>query len=155
MNSKIVIFTQKFDLRKSLTAKKNLKFQYVKAESYLYINLHLMKLILRILLTSILVMLLSYFMRGVVVDSFVTALIVSVVLGLLNIFIKPIIVIFTLPVTILTLGLFLLIINALMIMLCSEIVGGFTVDSFWTALLFSIILSLTQSLLFRLTGDDK
>ncbi len=112
-----------------------------------------MKLLLRILLTAILVTLLSYIMRGVVVDSFWTALIVAVVLGILNIFIKPIIVIFTLPVTIFTLGLFLLVINALMILLCSEIVGGFSIDSFWTALLFSIILSLSQSLLFRLTED--
>lgn len=114
-----------------------------------------MKLLLRILITSVLVTILSYVMRGVAVDSFLTALIVAVVLGLLNIFIKPIIVIFTLPVTVLTLGLFLLVINAVMILLCSEIVGGFTVDSFWTALLFSIVLSISQSIFFRLLGDDK
>ena len=114
-----------------------------------------MKLIIRLLITSALVMILSYVMRGVRVDAFSTAIIVSVVLALLNLFIKPLIVLFTLPVTIFTLGLFLLVINALIILLCTEIVGGFEVDSFWTALLFSIILSLSQSILFRMLADDK
>ena len=114
-----------------------------------------MKLLLRIFITAVLVMILSYLMRGVIVNSFGTALIVAIVLGLLNVFIKPIIVIFTLPVTVFTLGLFLLVINAIMILLCTEIVGGFTIDSFWTALLFSIVLSLSQSVLFRLLADDK
>lgn len=114
-----------------------------------------MKLIIRLFITSALVMILSYVMRGVRVDTFSTAIIVSVVLALLNLFIKPLIVLFTLPVTIFTLGLFLLVINALMILLCTEIVGGFEVDSFWTALLFSVILSLSQSILFRMLADDK
>jgi putative membrane protein len=94
-------------------------------------------------------------MGGVHVDGFTTSIIVAVVLGLLNIFIKPIIILFTLPVTILTLGLFLLVINALMILLCTKIVGGFDVDSFWTAMLFSIILSITQSLIYKLGGEGK
>ncbi|HEX9980014.1 MAG TPA: phage holin family protein [Flavobacterium sp.] len=114
-----------------------------------------MKLLFRILVTSALVLLLSYFMRGVVVDSFLTSIIVAVVLGLLNIFIKPVIVLFTLPVTIVTFGVFLLVINALMILLCTEIVGGFSVDSFWTALLFSLLLSLSQSLVYGLMREDK
>ncbi|HRN98401.1 MAG TPA: phage holin family protein [Flavobacterium sp.] len=110
-----------------------------------------MKILLRILITAILVLLISGFMRGVHVDSFTTSLLVAVVLGLLNLFFKPILVLLTLPVTIFTLGLFLLVINAVIILLCSEIVGGFRVDSFWTALLFSIILSLCQSVLYALT----
>ncbi len=114
-----------------------------------------MKILLRILLTAILVMLIANFMRGVEVANFGISILVAIVLALLNLFIKPLIVIFTLPVTVLTLGLFLLVINALMIMLCTVIVGGFHVDSFWTALLFSIILSLMQSLVFRLTGETK
>lgn len=114
-----------------------------------------MKLIVRILITSALVLLISHFMKGVHVAGFGTALIVAVVLGLLNIFIKPILVVLTLPVTILTLGLFLLIINAILILVCTKIVGGFTVDTFWTALLFSIILSLTQSIMYKLFGDAK
>jgi putative membrane protein len=114
-----------------------------------------MKLIVRILITSALVLLISHFMKGVHVAGFGTALIVAVVLGLLNIFIKPILVVLTLPVTIVTLGLFLLIINAILILVCTKIVGGFTVDTFWTALLFSIILSLTQSIMYKLFGDAK
>ncbi|WP_291122358.1 phage holin family protein, partial [Flavobacterium sp. UBA6046] len=107
------------------------------------------------LVTAILVMGIASFMPGVHVAGFGTALIVAVVLGLLNIFIKPILVILTLPVTILTLGLFLLVINALIILLCTNIVGGFKVDSFWTALLFSIVLSILQSIMYKLSGNDK
>jgi putative membrane protein len=114
-----------------------------------------MKLLIRILVTSILVMILSYFIKGVVVDKLTTALTVAIVLGLLNFFVKPILVIFTLPVTIFTLGLFLLVINALMIMACDHFVNGFEVSSFWTALLFSILLSLSQSIVFKLTGEGK
>lgn len=114
-----------------------------------------MKLILKILITAVLVVFISRFMPGVHVAGFTTALFVAIVLGLLNIFIKPILVILTLPVTILSLGLFLLVINALMILLCSNIVGGFGVDSFWTALLFSVILSLSQSILNGILGEGK
>jgi putative membrane protein len=114
-----------------------------------------MKLILRLLVTAALVLLLSNLLNGVSVASFGTALIVAVVLGLLNLFIKPILIILTLPVTVITLGLFLLVINAVIILLCTKIVGGFAVDSFWTALLFSIILSILQSITYKIVGDDK
>ncbi|HEU0137209.1 MAG TPA: phage holin family protein [Flavobacterium sp.] len=107
-----------------------------------------MNLILRVLLTALLVMLIAHFMPGVSVDSFGTSVIVAIVLALLNLFVKPILVLFTLPVTIVTLGLFLLVINAVVILLCDFIVGGFDVSSFWWALLFSIILSVFQSLIF-------
>jgi putative membrane protein len=114
-----------------------------------------MNLLIRILVTSGLVLLIAHFMPGVHVAGFTTALIVAIVLGLLNIFIKPILVILTLPVTILTLGLFLLVINALIILLCTNIVGGFHVDSFWTALIFSIVLSLLQSIMNGILGEGK
>jgi len=114
-----------------------------------------MKLLLRILITSALVLLIANLMTGVHVASFTTALIVAVVLGLLNIFIKPILVILTLPITFITLGLFLLVINALIIILCDNIVGGFSVDTFFTALLFSIILSVSQSIMYAILGETK
>lgn len=114
-----------------------------------------MNLLIKILITSGLVLLIANFMPGVQVAGFTTALIVAIVLGLLNIFIKPILVILTLPVTIVTLGLFLLVINALMILLCTKIVGGFNVDTFWTALFFSIILSLLQSVMNGILGEGK
>lgn len=114
-----------------------------------------MKLLLRLLVTAALVLLLSNLLSGVHVNSFGTAVIVAVVLGLLNVFIKPILVILTLPVTFVTLGLFLLVINAIIILLCTKIVGGFVVDSFWTALIFSVILSILQSITYKILGDDK
>ncbi|WNM19309.1 phage holin family protein [Flavobacterium capsici] len=114
-----------------------------------------MKLLIRILITAILVMVVAYLMKGVIVDEFTTALSVAIVLALLNFFVKPILVLFTLPITIFTLGLFLLVINACIILLCSHFVDGFEVASFWTAMLFSIILSLSQSLVFQLTGEAK
>lgn len=114
-----------------------------------------MNLLIKIIITAALVLLISNFMPGVHVESFTTALFVAIVLGLLNIFIKPILVIFTLPVTILTLGLFLLVINALIIILCTNIVGGFRIDTFWTALFFSIILSLLQSIMNGILGEGK
>jgi putative membrane protein len=114
-----------------------------------------MKLLIRIIITSVLVLLISHFMTGVVVANFTTSLIVAVVLGLLNIFIKPILVLLTLPVTVVTLGLFLLVINAVIILICTQIVGGFKVDTFFTALLFSVVLSLSQSILYAIVGKDK
>lgn len=114
-----------------------------------------MNTLIRIIITAILVLVIDYFMSGITVASFTTSVLVAVVLALLNTFIKPLLIFFTFPVTILTLGLFLLVINAIIIILCSEIVGGFHVDSFWTALLFSIILSLSQSLMNGLTKEKK
>ncbi|MCD0468523.1 phage holin family protein [Flavobacterium sp. JAS] len=114
-----------------------------------------MKLLLRLLVTAGLVLLIANFLPGVHVASFTTAIIVAIVLGLLNLFIKPILVILTLPVTVITLGLFLLVINAIIILLCTNIVGGFAVDTFWTALFFSIILSILQSITYKIVGDDK
>lgn len=114
-----------------------------------------MNVIVRILVTSLLVMVISYLMKGIVVDSFTTALIVAVVLGLLNFFVKPILVLFTLPITIFTLGLFYLVVNAIIILLCDKLVDGFDVSSFWTALLFSIVLSVSQSLIYKVTESKK
>lgn len=115
-----------------------------------------MKLILRILITAALVMIITHFFPSIAqVDGFKSAIIVAIVLGLLNFLVKPILVFLTLPVTFLTLGLFLLVINAVIILLCDHFVDGFNVTSFLTALFFSIILSLSQSLVYQLTGEAK
>lgn len=114
-----------------------------------------MNLLLKIIITSIIVLVLANFLPGVYVNGFTTALVVAVVLGLLNIFIKPILVLLTLPVTVLTLGLFLLIINALMIVLCSKLVDGFRIDTFITAVIFSVLLSVSQSIMNGLLGINK
>lgn len=114
-----------------------------------------MNLILRILLSAIAVIILAYILPGVGVDSYTTAIIVAIVLSLLNFIVKPVLVILTLPITILTLGLFLLIINAIIILLASNIVNGFHIDSIWWAILFSLLLSFLQSILFSFLKDDK
>lgn len=114
-----------------------------------------MRLIIRILLTAVAVFLIAEFLPGVSVASYVTAIIVAVVLAILNLIVKPILVILTLPVTILTLGLFLLVINAIIILLADSFVTGFGVDGFWIALIFSLLLSVFQSILFSILGSDQ
>ena len=114
-----------------------------------------MGLIIRILVTAILVTLLANFMEGVSVDSFWTSIVVAIVLGFLNLFVKPLLVLFTLLVTILTFGLFLLVINAVIILMCHELVDGFSVVNFWYALLFSVLLSFAQTLVFSFSGERK
>ena len=114
-----------------------------------------MGLIIRIIITAGLVFGISHFLPGVHVAGPFTAMVVAIVLGLLNIFIKPIMVLLTLPFTIVTLGLFLLVVNALVILLCTKIVGGFYVDTFWIAMLFSIILSISQSIVYSIFGGEK
>ncbi len=113
-----------------------------------------MNLIFRILLTAIAVLLLANFLPGVGVDSFTTAIIVAAVLAFLNAILKPILIILTLPITIVTLGLFLLVINAIIILLADKFINGFSVSSFWIALLFSILLSILQSILHSLLKEE-
>jgi len=113
-----------------------------------------MKLIIRILLTAVAVFLIAEFLPGVLVAGFGTSVIVALVLALLNLIVKPILVILTLPVTILTLGLFLLVINAVIILLADSFISGFGVDGFWIALIFSLLLSIFQSILYSILGSD-
>jgi putative membrane protein len=108
-----------------------------------------MNIILRIIISAIVAFALSYILSGVHIQSFVTAIVLAIVLGLLNIFVKPILIILTLPITIFTFGLFLFVINALIILLAAKFVSGFRVDGFWWALLFSLLLSVLTSFLYR------
>lgn len=113
-----------------------------------------MNLLKKLLISTIIVLLLSYFLKpGVQVDNIATALIVAVVLGLLNTFVKPVLVFFTLPITFFTLGLFLLVINTVMVYVCDYLVDGFEVNSFLTAMLFSILLSVSQWILYKFIKD--
>jgi putative membrane protein len=96
------------------------------------------------LITTIAVLISAYLLPGVTVKGFFAALVTALVLGLINTFIRPILLILTLPINILTLGLFTFVINALLIMLTSAVVPGFDVRSFWWALLFSLVLSLIK-----------
>jgi putative membrane protein len=102
-----------------------------------------MEILIRWLLSSLSVVAAAYLLPGIHVANFLTAVIVSLVLGILNAVVKPLLVLLTLPITILTMGFFTFIINALLILLTSIIVHGFVVDGFLWALAFSVILSLT------------
>lgn len=114
-----------------------------------------MKFILRLVLSAIAVVLIAKLLPGVGLDNYTTALIVAAVLAILNVLVKPILVIFTLPITIVTFGLFLLIINAIIILLADKMIDGFSVASLWAAILFSILLSILQSILYGLLKEDK
>ncbi len=114
-----------------------------------------MKLIIKLLLNALAVIILSKVLSGVYVDNYTTAIIVAVVLSILNLLVKPVLVILTLPITIVTLGLFLLIINAFIILLADKLIDGFSVSSIWIAVLFSILLSVLQSILHSLLKEDK
>jgi putative membrane protein len=113
-----------------------------------------MNFLIRILVSALVAFGLSYILSGVHMDTFVTALIVAVVLAVLNALVKPILVLLTLPITIITLGLFLFVINALIILLCDKLIDGFSVDGFWWALLFSILLSIVSSILYSAGKKD-
>ncbi len=114
-----------------------------------------MKFILKFFITALIVFGLAHVLPGVSVDGYLTALIVAAVLGVLNLIARPILVLLTLPITVITLGLFLLVINGLLILLCSKLISGFSVSSIWWAILFSLLLSIGQSILFSLLKKDK
>ncbi len=114
-----------------------------------------MNFILRLLLSALAVVILAEILPGVSVSSFGIAILVAIVLGLLNFTVKPLLILFTLPVTLLTLGLFLLIINAVIILLADWLIGGFDVNGLWWALLFSLLLSILQSILFSFLKEGK
>jgi len=114
-----------------------------------------MNLIIRLLLNAVAVFVLAHLLSGVTLDGYVAAIIVAIVLAILNLLVKPILVILTLPVTIVTLGLFLLVINALIILLADKLIDGFGVANFWTALIFSVLLSVLQWLLQSILDKGK
>lgn len=112
-----------------------------------------MRFLARVLLTGLAIFLIATLMPGVEVKNMNFALLVAFILTLLNVFIKPLLVLLTLPITMITLGFFLLVINALIVMLAAKLVPGFTISGFWVALFFSIVLSMTTSVLDSLLGS--
>ena len=112
-----------------------------------------MQLLIRLLITTIAVLITDLLLPGVSLgdmsntNGLLTALLVAAVLGLLNTFLKPLLILFTLPATLLTMGLFLLVINAAIVMLAGRIVEGFEVNGWWWALAFSVCLSIVQGFL--------
>ena len=114
-----------------------------------------MNFLLKILITAVNVFVLAYILPGIEIKDFLTAIIVALVLSILDAVVKPLLILFTLPATILTLGLFLFVINACIILLDAYFVGGFKVEGFWYALLFSICLSLLNSFVHKRAFPEK
>ncbi|MGM0946173.1 MAG: phage holin family protein [Bacteroidota bacterium] len=110
--------------------------------------------LIKILLGSISVMIAAFFLSGVQIDGWITGILLAAVLILINLTVKPLMIILTLPLTLITLGLFLLVINALMILLADQIIPGFSVDGFWWALIFAILTSLINSLFGNNLNSD-
>jgi len=113
------------------------------------------QIIINLILGAVAVLISAYVLPGVHVDGFFTALVAAVLLSVVNTFIKPLIVILTLPINILTLGLFSLVINALMVMIVSAIVPGFEVDGLLWAFIFSVVLSLVSAVIYMLAPGKK
>ncbi|EKE26232.1 MAG: hypothetical protein ACD_4C00364G0001 [uncultured bacterium (gcode 4)] len=109
-----------------------------------------MGIIINLLITAIAVIITAYILPWVTIAGFLSAFWVALVLWLVNAFIKPILIFLTLPINILTIWLFTLVINAIIILFVSEIVPGFKVNWFWWALIFSIILSIVNSILYSI-----
>ena len=127
-----------------------------------------MNFIIKLFISAVAVLITAYFLDGVTIGNnqfyssnspelnrFSTALLVAVVLAFLNTIVKPILTILSLPITFFTLGLFLLIINAIIILFADKLVDGFKVDGFWTALWFSLVLALVSSFLNLFNKKDE
>jgi len=105
--------------------------------------------------SALAILFVAYFMKGVTVDNTITALLVAVVLGLLNNFVKPILVVLTIPFTVFTLGLFLIVINVFIIYKVSELVPGFHVSGFFTAFIFGMLVSFFTSIIESIIGRPQ
>lgn len=112
-----------------------------------------MNFLFRILVSAIIAYGLSYWLKGIHMDSYLTAIGFALILAIVNAFVKPVLVILTLPVTVFTLGLFLLVINALMVLLVDSMMEGVYIKNFWWALLFSLLFSIITTLFF--SGSER
>ncbi len=106
-----------------------------------------MNFLIRLLITAAVAYGLSKVLSGVHIADFTTAIIFALVLAFLNAIVKPLLILFTLPITILTLGIFLFVINALIIIIADKLIDGIMVDGFFWSLIFSLILSILSSIL--------
>lgn len=107
--------------------------------------------IINLLINALAVFVTAYILPGVKVSNFLTALVVAIVLAIVNVLLKPLILLLTLPINILTLGLFTFVINGLLILLVANVVKGFSVENIWWAILFSLVVSIVNSVLHGLT----
>lgn len=111
--------------------------------------------VIRWLILTAAIMFTSYLIDGIQVSGFFSALLAAAILGVLNIFFKPVLLILTLPFNILTLGLFTFVINAILLMMVSGVISGFTVRDFKSALFGSLLISIVNAILGSLVNDRK
>lgn len=120
-----------------------------------------MNILIRLIISAIAVLVTDLLLPGVSLgdmsqtNGLLTAVLVAAVLGLLNAVLKPLLILLTLPVTVVTLGLFLLVINAVIVLIAARLIPGFVVDSFWWALGFSLLLSFITSILSSFDGSSR
>ncbi len=114
-----------------------------------------MNFLVRLILNAVAILLTSYLLSGVHVKGFLAAFLLAFVLAILNAFLKPILVILTIPISVVTLGLFLVVINAGVLFMATYFVPGTSIDGFWWAVLFGLIVSILNSILYGLAGENK
>lgn len=114
-----------------------------------------MKLLIRWIVTTLGFLAGAYILPGVEVDGWLVALVAALILGIINTLIRPVLVVLTLPITIVTLGLFTFVLNALLILLVDELVPGFTVAGFGWALVFSLVIALVSFVLHALIPGER
>jgi len=114
-----------------------------------------MKFLLKLLITAVNAFILSQILPGIEIDSIYVAVVIALVLAILDATIKPLLILLTFPVTILTLGMFLFVINACIVLAAEYVIDGFRVEGFWSAVLFSIILSFFNSFVHKRAFPNK
>ena len=115
----------------------------------------MVNLLIRLVISAIAIIISSFLLSGVAVEDYLAALIVAAFLAILNSTVRPLLIVLTIPVTIFTLGLFLLVINALMVMIAAYFIDSFVVVNFWWALAFSLILSVLNGLFSGMVNKDN
>jgi putative membrane protein len=110
----------------------------------------MVKMLIRLLIQALAVFITAWLLSGVSVNDLYSALIVAVVLGIINTFVKPILAFLTLPISVITLGLFSFVLNALLILLVDHLVDGFAVANFWWAIIFGLVLSIVNWVLTKI-----
>ena len=111
-------------------------------------------IVLRWLILTLAIMVASYLIEGIEVRGFGSALLAAAIVGILNALFRPVLIILTLPINILTLGLFTFVINALLLMMASGVIGGFEVHGFWAALWGSLVISLVSWVLSSFINEQ-
>lgn len=106
-----------------------------------------MKTLIHFIVLGLAILITAYILPGVTVEGFWVALVLAVVLGVINAFLRPLLIILTFPLTVVTFGLFVFVINGLLVMLAANIVPGFAVANFWSAVLFGIVLAIITAVL--------